>query len=242
MCGWRRIAQAVRQPERAIAAAVRSHCLDQHAAGLQVGAGEHVAVAAHGAGDDLVAPEQGHAFLAAVAGQAFLQHGAQFGAMGDAAGIGGEARIARQLLASHHAAEPLPMLLRIRGEHDVAVARGHDVGGGRVVRLAVADARGLGPAAQVFAPGRRLQVQGGLQQRGLQSLALPGALAPIQRGQDSLRADVRGRGIDDGHAHLLRKPIGLAGHGHQPAFGLRRDVVARAIARRPPLGKPEIDR
>jgi hypothetical protein len=134
------------------------------------------------------------------------------------------------------------VLLGIRRQHDVPVARGDDFRGRRVVRLAVADARRLGRAAQVLAPGRGLQVHRRLEQRDLQRLAAPVCVASVQRRQHRLRTQLRRGRIDDRHAHLLRQAIRLARDGHQPALGLRGDVVAGARARRAVAPKPEIDR
>jgi hypothetical protein len=50
-----------------------------------------------------------------------------------------------------------------------------------------------------------------------------------QRGQDRGRGRVAGEHVDDGHADLRRRPVGLAGDRHQAALGLEDEVVAGPV-------------
>ena len=83
-------------------------------------------------------------------------------------------------------------------------------------------------------PARGLEVEHEdlrLDQRGMDPLALAGALAIVQRQHDGLRQQQSGREVGDRNADAHRAAAGLAGDRHQPAHALGDlvDTGARGI-------------
>lgn len=135
-----------------------------------------------------------------------------------------EAGVRRELRSTDGGAQTYPMRRCVRGHDDVPVLDGYQFGCGGGTGLAVAAAHRFLTACEVVDPVGGLQVEGGLEQRGVDDGAFTCAFPAEQRCEDSLHRCVgRGR-IDSREAHPLRITVAFAGDRHNAALGLNRDV------------------
>ena len=102
-------------------------------------------------------------------------------AVGDARGIGGEARIIDQVWEVKCRAQVAPFLRHMDRHGDPARLRGKDLM--RVMEAhGMAQARRIGPGRKIFRKARRLQRQRGCEERRVYVLALAGRFCDGHRG------------------------------------------------------------
>ena len=101
------------------------------------------------------------------------------------------------------------------------------------VRMRVAEARRRRAGHEVVEVHHRHHRDRRIEQAGVQMLALAGALAVRERGQDAGRREQACDQIGDRNARLLRSAaghvVGLAGDAHEPGHALDDEVVAGAL-------------
>ena len=165
--------------------------------------------------------------------------------MANPAGVAGESLVGRELGAAGDGAEACELGVVADGEDHVPVGDLEDLVGNDAL-MGVAGAPRRDAARQVagaeVGEHRHLRVE----QRHVDRLALAGAIAMAQRGEDRGHGVHAGEEIGDRDADLLRPAAGSvvgdlrarrAGHAHQPAHSLHRVVVAGALAVRARSGR-----
>ncbi len=196
-------------------------CLESEAVGAREGRGQVVdGTAGHADGGERLEPG-----VRGAGAQRAVERGQQFGAVGDAVRIGGEAGILGEFRKPQFGAEgrELPVVAHREGQRTVLGVH-HLVRRDR--RMAVAH----GPRHHARGHiGRCLVGQRG-QQRGeqghLHPLPRAGAVPVAQGGQDAHPRVQTGDDVHQGDTGLGALAVRFAGHAHQPAHGLHQQVVA----------------
>jgi hypothetical protein len=151
----------------------------------------------------------------------------ELGAMLQPLRDGVEARVGDEVREPQQRGEPRPEVVVGGADGDVAVARPE-----RLVR-SVQAMRGAEPARDLARVPvlRRLplaQRHGGLERRGVDTLAASGAVTRAQRRQDADDGEQRGAEVGDRHAHLHGLAAVGAGRAHDPAHRLRHEIAPLA--------------
>jgi hypothetical protein len=163
--------------------------------------------------------------------QMFAEQLRQRRAVGHARRVVDEARVGDQLRRADELGDALPVGLVGAANRDPAVGRRESlVGRGHHMRRTTR-AGGLAGGEEDRRLPRRL-VDAGLEQRGVDELALAG-LQPVHIGADDAQGG-QDAGVQVGHraAHLHRRPPGLAGDAHQAADTLGDEIEAALVGRR----------
>ena len=129
-------------------------------------------------------------------------------------------------------AETLELVIGAHRQRQHAVGRGegligHDGG------MGIAEAHRLHLGIEIAAADIGQELEAAAVEGDIDALPLPGHGAVIERGQDCLGRIHAGDEIGDGDAEAQRLTLGGAGDGHQPAFGLHDEIIARPVGQRP---------
>ncbi len=161
-------------------------------------------------------------------GERGVERGDQRRPVGQPGGIGREARVGRPAGVAQRRCQggELPVVADRHGQPAVGGGEqliGHDVGVG------VAVARGVVPGHEHVLADVDQRGQRRLEQRDLHVRAARrgAALARQQGGLDRVRRVQAGQQVDDGHAQLHRRAVGLPRDAHQAPRRLHGEVVAR---------------
>jgi hypothetical protein len=137
-------------------------------------------------------------------------------------------------------AEALPEPVVVGAEHEMAVGGLHGLVGRRhAVRRA--DAARHAAGAPVFGDVPDREGDAGVEERGVDVLALAGRLAADVGGEDGVDREERAADVGDRHARLCRRRVRLAGDRHDARRRLGDQVEARPLRPGPDWPKPEIE-
>ena len=171
--------------------------------------------------------QQVHPFGCGAAREFSFQNGKQHGPVLDAFHVVGEARVGEQVLALYHLAQGRPQL-GVGGADDEVAVCGLDclVRGAHAV--GAAQRRGHAARAPKFGAFPDRQSQRGLEQRGVDVLALARLPAADHGAQDGVGGKQGGAQVGKGNAGFHGRAAGLAHHAHGAAAGLGDQVQAGA--------------
>ena len=114
---------------------------------------------------------------------------------------------------------------RAVGRHEYAVRRRE--------RMMVAVRRGCLAGLEIDAGRPAQHAHDRFEQRSLDPLAAPGAMARLEREQNSLRGEDSAEQVADRDSDPRRSALRCAGHAHQPRHALRDLIEAGIVAQRP---------
>ena len=206
----------------------RMRHLDAEAAGPDVRILEHLREVVDGAAGHARLLERADPVPRGPVGEERLEDGDERRAVLDARGVGGEARVGRELGPPRHLAQARELAVVSHRHDQVPVPRGeglvrHDAGV-RVPepgRHATGDEVALGQVRE----RRHLDVE----EREVHALPLAAPLAVGQRRQHRRRRVHAGEDVRHGHAGLHGLAVRLARHAHEATHGLHHEVVAGPV-------------
>ncbi len=176
--------------------------------------------------------ERRHPFLDRASRDGDLQQRGQLLAIRETVRARGEARVVRQLGPAGRRAKGPPRVVLPHREKDPPVAR--------VERLVRHEIRVPAPIAADRHAGlvedrqpRKVREERPVEQRDVHALPLARPAARDQRRENALRREQAADGVDHVRSDQRRTALGLAGHGHDAADGLRERVEPGLVAPRP---------
>ena len=197
-----------------------------HAAGLHLRVGENPVDGVDRAAGHLCRLKGGDPFVGRAGGKDRRQLGAEGVDVGKPCRVAEKTRILGQIGSSRDLEKGLELTVGPATQDQEPVGAGKNLVG-RDVGVGIAHPARHHAADQVV---HRLVHQPGdlgVEQGGVDMLALAGEVAVAQGGQDRAGGVHAGHHVGDGHAHLGRLAVGVAGDAHDPAHGLGQQVVAR---------------
>ena len=185
-----------------------------HRAVQQLGIAQHLTDVSHRPRGNPGPGQRGDPVAARSPTEGSSQRQQQLGVVPDAAGVGGEARIACERIQARDLAEPRKLRVVADGQDELAV-RGVE----RVVRsdrgVAVSHAALWFASREIDGRLVRQQRSGGIQHRHVHLLAAPGPATSDERQQDALHREHAGDEVGHGDSEAVGGPVSRARDAHQ---------------------------
>ncbi len=223
---WRRAAQVQGRAQQAHRAVFCVGRVGDHPARRDLRRVQCLVHAAHRAGRDAGGAHARKPVRRVFGGKKGFELRDEGGAVQHARPAGGVIGMRAPFRAVQQGAQPGELRIVAHRQCEGAVARCEDLVG-NYRGMSVAQALGLVPGGQVARAHVGQHADCAVQQRQVDMLPAAAARAGQQRGKNRLHAIHAGDQVRNGHAQFHRRAVGLAGNGHQAAFRLDHEVVAR---------------